>query len=232
MDRPRNSAQASARPGHDRGLGGVDVQVARAGMVDVAAQHALEHVVETLDGRRRVVARAAPRLEQEERVGVEHLNVQVVGIARRNLLHRVAVRAILFDARRRVELLDVADRQRLDQVALDRRRPLAQRHRLLDGRVRVRRLGRRHRSVQVRSPGPRFAPVTVAQSSVRRSLDEINLAAGVIDVEFVACERVLAQHLGQRHIVNEQRFGLIASRAVGRHSPCFGPRRSWLLAVQ
>src|SRR6266404_493768 len=48
--------------------------------------------------------------------------------------------------------------------------------------------------------------------SVRRVVDEINLAAGVIDVEFVACQCALARHFGQRPIVDEQRLGLIAGR--------------------
>ncbi len=124
MDRPRNSAHASARPGTTVDSVAWTYRWHAPGWWTSRLQHALEHVVKALDGRRRVVARAAPRLEQKQRVGVEDLDVEVVGIARRDLLHRVPVRAILFDARGSVELLDVANRQRLDQVALDRRRTL------------------------------------------------------------------------------------------------------------
>ena len=56
---------------HDRRFGGVDIQVAGARMVDVAREDALEHLVQPLDVGIVDVARAAPRLEQEERVGIE-----------------------------------------------------------------------------------------------------------------------------------------------------------------
>ena len=103
--------------------------------------------------------RAAARLEEEERVRVERGDLEIVGILRRDLLHGVGVRAILLDALRRVELLDVADRDGVDERAFLRRGARRERARLLGRRIRVRRIFAGHRLVQVRAPRPRFAPI-------------------------------------------------------------------------
>ena len=50
---------------------------------DRSLQRRFEHAVQPLDVRRVDVARAAARLEQEQRVGVERDGVEVVGILRR-----------------------------------------------------------------------------------------------------------------------------------------------------
>ncbi len=76
-----------------------------------------------------------------------------------HLGHGVGVGLVLFLARLDVEILDVADAQRVDERALLRRRLVLQADRLLRGGVREGRLLGRHRAVQVRAPRPAFAPV-------------------------------------------------------------------------
>ena len=125
------------------------------------------------------VSRAAARLQQEERVGVQRGGVQIVRIPCGDLAHRVRVRAILLHARVRVEVLDVAHRQRVDEVPLPgagmpRREP----QRLLDGGVGPGRLVGAHRPVQIRAPRPSFAPV--ADRTVRIVLLRLPEGAGGI----------------------------------------------------
>ena len=92
-------------------------------MVHVAREDAFEHLMQPVHVGIVHVARAAARLEQEQRVGVERRDLEIVGILRRHLLHRLGVGAVLLDALGRVELLDVADRHRVDERALLRRGP-------------------------------------------------------------------------------------------------------------
>ncbi len=145
--------------GDGGGFGGVDVQVTRARVMDVARQDALEHLVKAADVWAVHVACAAPWFEQEECVGIERRDVEVIRIPCRNLLHRIAIRAILFAAFRGIELLDVAHGDRVDERTLLLAGLVFQCHRLARGGVRVRRLLVAHRRVQVRSPRPRFSPV-------------------------------------------------------------------------
>ncbi len=112
---------------HSRRLCCVHVEMAGAGMVDISRQDALEHLVQSLDVRIVDVARAAPGLEDEERVRIQRRDLEVVWKPRHDLLHGVAVGAILFDPLRGVELLDVANRHRLDHRAFLRRRAVPQR---------------------------------------------------------------------------------------------------------
>ena len=87
-DRPPEELGALLRPpGHDRRLGGMDIEVAGAGMMDVFRQDLFEDVVQPLHRRAVHVARAAPRLEQEQRVAVERDGVEVVRVLFRELPH-------------------------------------------------------------------------------------------------------------------------------------------------
>jgi hypothetical protein len=129
-------------------------------MMDVNRKNLLEARQQVLDARRVDVAGAAARLQQEERVGVERGGIEIVGIRFGQLAHRLRVGTILLDPLLRIELLDVADRQRIDVRPLLRRGARAQRQRLLERRIGAGRFLRRHRAVQVRAPRPRFAPVT------------------------------------------------------------------------
>lgn len=52
--------------------------------------------------------------------------------------------------------------------------------------------------------------------AVCRVVDEIGLAASVVDIEFSAREGVLAHHSGQRPVVQKQRLGLIAGGGAGQ----------------
>jgi hypothetical protein len=115
--------------------------------------------MQPLDVRRVDIARAAARLEDEERIGVEGDRVEVVWELRCDLRHRVGVSLILFLALVGDKILDVADRERIDERALLRRRLVAQADRLLRRGIGERRLIGGHRPVQVRAPRPAFAPI-------------------------------------------------------------------------
>ena len=80
---PRNSAHGRGLARVHGRLGGVHVEMAGAGVLDVLRQHALEHAVQALDVGRVDVAGAAARLEQEQRVAVERDRVEVVRAAPR-----------------------------------------------------------------------------------------------------------------------------------------------------
>ena len=152
--------------GDDRRLGGVHVQMTRARMIDVLRKNALEDAVQALHARAGDVAGSTPRLEQEQRIGVQRLSIEIVGVGIGDAAHRLGVRLVLIHSLFRIEFLDVADRHRVDERALFRGRMLfLQRERLPDGGVRVRSLVGAHRSVQVGSPCPRLAPV--ADGAVR-----------------------------------------------------------------
>ena len=145
---------------HGRGLGGVHVEVTGAWMADVPRQDALQHLMQPMDVRIVYIARAAPRLEQKEGVGIQRGDLEVLGILRGHLLHGVSVGAILLDAPGRVERLEIAHRDRVDQRTLRGRGATLQRQRFLCRCIRVRRLVGIHGRVEVRPPRPRFAPVT------------------------------------------------------------------------
>ena len=55
---------------HLRRLGRMHVEVTRARMMNVARQHALEHLVQAFDVRVVDVARTAARLHEEQRVTI------------------------------------------------------------------------------------------------------------------------------------------------------------------
>ncbi len=98
-------------------LGGVHVEVAGAGVLDVLGEHAFEHLVQPLHVRVVDVARAAARLEQEQRVGVERHRIEVVGILLGHLAHRLGVGLVLLAcASWRSKSFDVAHRHRLDEA--------------------------------------------------------------------------------------------------------------------
>ena len=123
IELPRNCGAGFGLAGHHGRFGRVDVEVAGAGVVDVLRENRLEHLVQLLDVRILDVARAAARLEQEQRVGVERRDVEIVRIRARDLAHRVRVGAVLLDPLVGVEALDVAHRHRLDERALLRVAP-------------------------------------------------------------------------------------------------------------
>ena len=81
----------------------------RAGMADVFGQRALQHARDSLDVRVRDVPRTRPRLEEEQRFGVQRCGVEVLRIRVDDLLHGVGVRAILLHPFGRIEALDVAE---------------------------------------------------------------------------------------------------------------------------
>ena len=162
-------------PRHNRRLRRMHVEVARPRVMDVLGQHLLEDLVQPLHVGVLNVARPAARLQQEERIGVERHQIEVLGVPRRKDLHGVGVRAILFHARVRLELLDVADRHGVDERALLRVGVALQGQRLLNRGIRVGRLLGRHRRVQVGAPCPRFAPV--ADRAVRIALPRFSKRA-------------------------------------------------------
>ena len=107
-------------------------------MAHVARENAFEHLMEPANVGIVDVACATARLEQEERIGIEHRDLEIVGILRRDLPHRVGVGAVLLHSLGPVERLDVANREGLDERALLGRGPVLQRQRLLRRRIRVR----------------------------------------------------------------------------------------------
>ena len=64
--------------------------------------------MQAMDVRIVDVSRAAARLEQEQRIGIQRRDFEIVGILLRHLLHHVGVGTILLHACGRVEFLDVA----------------------------------------------------------------------------------------------------------------------------
>ena len=89
------AAQSSRLPRHHRRLRRVHVEVAGAGMMHVLRQDVLQHVVQMLHVRIVDVARAAPRLQQEQRIRVSVAMSRSAGYAAASLLHRLGVGAIL-----------------------------------------------------------------------------------------------------------------------------------------
>ena len=168
IDLPRNSAQAVGALGHDRRFGRVHVQVAGARMVHVLRENPLEHAMQPLHALALDVARSAARLEKKQRVRVQRGDIEIVRIRGGDLADGLRIRLVLIDALLRIEFLYVADRHRVDQRALLCRRSVLQPDRLLNGRIGVRRFLGAHRTVQVRSPGPRLAPV--ADRAIRIAL--------------------------------------------------------------
>jgi hypothetical protein len=86
-------------------------------MQRILRKHAFKHAVQAFDVWRVHVTRAAARLENEERVGVERTGVQIVGIRLVHLAHRFGVGLVLFHARLHVEVLDVTNGKRVDECA-------------------------------------------------------------------------------------------------------------------
>ena len=201
-DRPAEELGARFGPlRHDGRFRRVDVEMAGARVMDVFGEDLLEHAVEALHGRAVHVARAAARLEQEQRVGIQRRRLQIVRKPLRDLLHRRGVRLVLLDPLLGIELLHVAHRDRLDQGALLLVGVRLERDGLLGRRIRVRRLLRGHRGIQVRPPRPRFAPV----------------ADGAIGIALPGlAERPHRLGLGERihHLeaLVEERLGLLAGR--------------------
>ncbi len=143
----------------DRGLGGVHVEMARAGMRRVARQDTLEHSVQPLNPRRVHVALAPAWLEQEQRVGVERAGIEIVRVRLREAAHGLGVRLVLRQALLGVEVLDVTHRERVDVVALDGAGLCLQLEGPARGGVRERRVLGVHLLVEVRAPRPGLAPV-------------------------------------------------------------------------
>ena len=230
---PRYSAHAAALPGIDRRLGGVDVEVAGAGVLDVAREDAFQHAVQPLDVGVVQVARAPARLEQEQRVAVQGGGVEVVGVALGQRLHRLRIGLVLVAPLRHVEALDVAHRQRVDVVALAggavaRRR---EGHRLLERGIRVGRLRRPHRSVEVRAPGPGLAPVAdgavgVVGPRLAERADRVDLGEGVHQLHALVEEllRLLVVR-GDGEGVGSEHAGLVGNRLpvrLGQLRPLLG----------
>ena len=143
----------------DGGFGGVDVQVAGAGVREVHGEHRLEDGVDLLHRGFLDIPAAAPGLEQHERLAVQRSHVEVVRESLIDLGHRPRVRRVQHLAGVVVVLLLVADRHGLDQRLLHLVGMLpGQLLRLLDVLVRPWRVVAAHRSVQVGAPGPRLAP--------------------------------------------------------------------------
>ncbi len=136
------------------------VEMTRARVMNVARQHALEHLVQAFDVRVVDVARATAWLHQKQRVAIQRGDLQVLRVLRHQLSHGVRVRAILLPSLLRVEVLDVADRHRVDQCALLGVSVRLEADRLLNGGVREWRFLGVHRRVEVRPPGPCLTPVT------------------------------------------------------------------------
>ena len=129
-------------------------------MPDVRRENRLQHTVETLDIRVVDVSGSPTGLEEKERVGIQGGGVEIGRVLGGHTSHRVGVRAVLFTPLLRVEVLDIADRHRLNEGAFRWRRVLSgERQRLLNGGVRTWCLIYPHRAVQIRPPGPGFAPV-------------------------------------------------------------------------
>src|SRR6188474_1800364 len=110
----------------------------RPWMVHVAREDGFEELMEPANVGVVHVARATAWLEQEERIGVERRDLEIVGILRRDFLHRIGIGAVLLDALGAVELIDVANREGVDERALLWRGPALQRQCLLRSGVRVR----------------------------------------------------------------------------------------------
>ena len=130
-----------------------------AGMADVALEHALEDGVNAPHVRIVDIAVAASLLEQEKRIGVERDGVEVVRILLGQLARRIDPGFILHAAVREIVIGDVAGGERVDISLFARARVVAKLERLADGRIGIRSFRRGHRYVQIRPPGPRFAPV-------------------------------------------------------------------------
>ena len=92
--------------------------MARARVTDIALQRRLQHAssarhVRLVDGKS-----ARPRQQQEQRLRVQGRDVEIVGYARPPRGHGVGIRAILFEARGRIEALDIPDAPSPDERLL------------------------------------------------------------------------------------------------------------------
>ena len=103
---------------HDRRFSGVHVEMASARVVDVFCQHLFEDVVQVFYRWVVDVARAPPRLEQKQRIGIQRGGLEIVRVSRSDLRHRLRVGLVLLHAFGWIEFLDVTDRHRIDEGAL------------------------------------------------------------------------------------------------------------------
>ena len=173
--------------GPHRGFHRVDVEVDRAGVRRVAREHRLERahdVGAAALGLRAGGLPVVPRLGVHHRLGVQRQHRVVGREARGDLLHGVGVGGVERGAvGGRVG--GVARRQRVDQRALLRRRPLPQRLRALQ-RVERGRVGlRHHRHVDVGPEDERLAPVAHGAAGV----DRLRGAEGALRLGVVEAER-------------------------------------------
>ena len=172
-------------------------------MTNVSRQDAFEHLMQPLNIGIGMVARAAARLEQEERIGIQRGDIEIVRVLRRYFLHRLGIRAILFDPLRGVERLDISHRDRLDERPLLDRGTAGQGQRFARRGIRVWRLVGGHRRVQVRPPRPRLTPVadravSVALPCFAERPHRLRLGERVHHLEALVEER-LGFHVARRH---------------------------------
>ena len=132
------------------GLSRVNIEMARAGVLDVSREDAFERRVQSLYSWVVDVPRAPSRLEQEQGVSIHGGGIEIIRECLDEQPHRFRVGLVLIPALVDLEVLHVADRERIDI------RPLArvgvhfgQSHRLPDRRVGMRGFRWSHRSVQV-----------------------------------------------------------------------------------
>ena len=160
IELPRCSAPGLRKFRAGRRFGGVNVEVAGARMADVARQHAFEHGVNPLHFRILEIAVAVPGLEQKQRLGVQRRRIQIVRIPLGQSPRRIGPGPILYTAGLEIVIGHIADRKRIDIGLLARAGLAAQLASPADCRIRIRRVGRPHVNVQIRTPGPCFAPKT------------------------------------------------------------------------
>ena len=141
--------------------------MAGAGVVYLAVEHRQQHVVQVDSIGIFQRAIAAPFFEQEQGVAVERDDIEVVGMFRGQFGHLIPVEFVLYAAGFRVVVLDVADLNRPDHVGFLRTGVVDLLQRLARRRQRPRRFGGGHGAVEIRTPGPGFAPIADRAIGVR-----------------------------------------------------------------
>ncbi len=194
-----------------------------------------QHLVQLVHARLVHVARSAARFEQEQRIGVERGDLEIVRVLRGHDFHPIGVRPILIDAFLRVEFLDVANRHRVDERLFLGVGVALQADGFLDGFVGVRRFFGTHRRVEIRPPRPRLAPVAdravgIAFPRLAKRPHRLGLRERIHHLEALIEERlgllVRGRHrLGERAepvLVNLDRLGVAVverPRRRGRPAP-------------
>ena len=137
----------------------MDIEVAGAGVADVAREHGLEDGADLLHILRLKIHVPATGPQQHPGFGLQREHIQIIGVARRDLVHLPRVQRVEHAAAGALRVGLEAHGEGVDQRLLDLGRARLVLLRLLHGGVGRALVAGRHAAVQVRGQRPGLAPV-------------------------------------------------------------------------